>query len=164
MGAGKSFLGRILAEQLGFQFIDLDEFIEAKAGAPIAGIFQKSGETGFREMEASCLRDLTSQQQIVVSTGGGCPCFHGNMEWMNENGITVYFCADTALLVQRLLPEKAHRPLIADVPTEELAGFIESKMSERTSFYEKSHLKFLVPHQGTQGLDELGKYLRRFFT
>jgi shikimate kinase len=107
---------------------------------------------------------LAGQQQIVVSTGGGCPCFSGNMEWMNSHGITVYFFATPALLAERLVLEKEHRPLLADIPVQNIEGFIESKLGERTPFYEQGHLKFLVPQLGTEGLLGLGEYLRRFFT
>ncbi len=164
MGAGKTYLGRTLAEQLGFQFIDLDELIEAKLGMAISLIFQDSGETAFREIEAECLRSLAGQHQIVVSTGGGCPCFLENMEWMNGHGITLYFYATPGLLTKRLSSEKEHRPLISDIPPHDLEQFIEAKLGERALFYEQSHLKFLVPELGTDGLEKLAEYLRRFFT
>jgi shikimate kinase len=163
MGSGKSFLGKELAQRLGFGFVDLDQAIETKTGLTISAIFECFGEAAFRQMESEHLRALTEQTKIVVSTGGGTPCFHKNMDWMNENGITIYFLAPARLLAERLLPEKSHRPLLANVETSELEAFIGQKMAERTAFYEQSHLQFAVPAHGFDGLDNLASYLKRFF-
>ncbi|MCC6726394.1 MAG: shikimate kinase, partial [Saprospiraceae bacterium] len=75
MGVGKSFLGKALAERLGLPFVDLDEIIEEQEGMSISSIFSSKGEAYFRVVEASCLRNLASKDNLVIATGGGAPCF-----------------------------------------------------------------------------------------
>jgi shikimate kinase len=163
MGAGKSYLGKELARLLGFAFADLDEVIEASAGMSVATIFEELGEAAFRELEAACLRGFSEQEQTVVATGGGTPCFHQNLDWMNEHGITVYFFANPNLLASRLEAEKDKRPLLARLRPGELEAFIERKLEERAIYYGMCHLQFQVPVLGFDGVDALAGYLRRFF-
>lgn len=162
MGAGKSYLGKELAKRLHFDFVDLDELVEQLAGKSVASIFEQSGEAAFRQMEAEALRSTVLQPDLVVATGGGAPCFHENMEWMNQNGITIYFHASPSLLADRLLPEKSKRPLLAEIPDGELALFIESRLLERELFYNQSMLQFNVPPAGFDGMEVLVHYLDRF--
>ncbi len=164
MGAGKSHLGRELAKRLGFHFIDLDETIEQQAGKSVARIFEQEGEPAFRQLEAEVLRSTALKQNSVVATGGGTPCFFENMDWMNKNGVTIYFHASPQLLTERLRLEKAKRPLLASIPDEGLLAFIESKLGERAHFYHQSQLQFNVPGSGFEGLDVLAGYLARFFS
>jgi shikimate kinase len=138
--------------------------IEAQLAMPVTEIFRQFGEPTFRQLEAECLHSLAVKKQLVVATGGGVPCFYGNMQWMNENGITIYFYAPTQLLVQRLSPEKAHRPLLAGLSDADFDAFIEEKLAERAPFYELCHLQFTVPAEGFQGIEALANYLSRFFT
>ena len=164
MGAGKSYLGKELAKLLGFGFVDLDELVEAQMEMPVTEIFRQFGEPAFRQLEAECLRSLGDKKQLVVATGGGAPCFFENMQWMNENGVTVHFYAPTKLLVQRLSSEKANRPLLAGLSDADLEAYVESKVAERSPFYELCHLQFTVPAEGFQGIEVLSNYLGRFFT
>ncbi|MBP9884292.1 MAG: AAA family ATPase, partial [Chitinophagales bacterium] len=83
MGSGKSTVGRQLATQLQYHFIDLDTLIEQQEKATIAQLFASQGESYFREQEAFHLRSLDKHERVVVATGGGCPCYHDNMDWMN---------------------------------------------------------------------------------
>lgn len=161
MGSGKTFLGQVLAERLGFGFLDLDARIEEAEGMSVAAIFEQHGEAGFREREAQCLRSLEAQQKTVVATGGGAPCFFENMDWMNQHGVTIYLHAQPAVLAARLLLEREKRPLVSSVDPAGLQAFIEKKLIERSPFYEKACLQFDVPETGLEGMDALVKYLQR---
>jgi shikimate kinase len=140
MGCGKSYVGRLLAAKLGFQFVDADTVIENTEGAQIAEIFAKQGEAYFRKTESEVLRRFQKWDNIVVATGGGAPCFHDSMDWMNENGITVYLKAPPKLLLSRLKSETDHRPVLAGRTDADLLHFIEQKLEERNPFYTKATL------------------------
>jgi len=133
-GAGKSTVGKYLAQELSYSFIDLDERIEALAGQPIREIFQQAGEQHFRDLERDALRSIT-ETEVVVATGGGAPCFHGNMEWMNANGLTVFLNPPLDVILARIAHE-THRPLLKGNPKETLEGLME----KREGFYKKARL------------------------
>jgi shikimate kinase len=164
MGAGKSFLGKALANSLDIGFVDLDEVIEKEAGMHISAIFETMGEATFRQLEAAALRSLLDLDDIVVATGGGAPCFNDNMDWMNENGVTVYLFAEVPLLARRLRNEMIKRPLLAALPEGGLEDFLHTKIAEREAYYGKSQLQFDVPQEGFSGIDALTYYLKRFFS
>ena len=89
MGCGKSYVGRNLAPLLGFDYIDVDKYIEEKEGLTIKEIFEQKGEDYFRQAEKDFIHQLDTGQNLVISTGGGAPCFFDNMEVMNEKGLTI---------------------------------------------------------------------------
>ena len=161
MGCGKSYLGKALADQLGFGFLDLDALIEVGEGLGIAGIFDRVGEQAFREIEARYLRSLEGHRHLVVATGGGAPCFFNNMDWMNGHGVSIYLHAEPSLLATRLAGEKEKRPLLRSLDDGQLLAFIESKYSERRPFYDQAHLQFDVPATGIGGIEALAGYLKR---
>ena len=147
MGSGKSHEGDLLATDLGLPFIDLDGWIEDQQGRTISEIFRTEGEDSFRNIETAALQQaahhLLSQAISgdfagIISTGGGTPCFHDNMDWMNANGVTVWLNLPVSVLTMRLSKEKSKRPLIADLNDDELHHFIEKKLEERSSYYGKS--------------------------
>ncbi len=138
MGSGKSYWGRIWAELAGFQFIDLDNEIEQDTQTSIEKLFDQSGEEHFREVEAFVLRSLNLKNNVVVACGGGTPCFYGNMQWMNDRGMTVYLKAMPSFLWNRIKQEKAVRPLLKNVNENELLFFIEKKLQERENFYQRA--------------------------
>jgi shikimate kinase len=140
MGSGKSTLGRLLASSLGLNFIDLDHFIKDTEKATIPELFEKLGESGFREVENRAIHQTSNMTNTVIATGGGAPCFFNNMAVMNQNGTTVYLQLSPESLVKRLLPGREHRPLIAGKSEPELLKFIRIKLKERTPFYEKSNI------------------------
>ena len=135
MGSGKSHWGKLWAQQTGMDFYDLDEIIETKQGKTIAAIFEKEGEPFFRELETEALLGFTGKDRCIVACGGGAPCFNDNMEWMNENGTTVYLSATPQFIFNHVIEEKAKRPLIKKLNEAELLFFIEQKLKEREPFY-----------------------------
>lgn len=143
MGCGKSYNGTRLAKVLNMPFVDLDNYIEEKAGKTIAEIFSEQGEEHFRKLEQQALHQMTAFDNIVISCGGGTPCFFDNMEWMNENGDTVYLKCTPQTLEKRLVKGKAKRPLIKDLDEQnELINFIKSKLEKREPFYSKAKTIF----------------------
>jgi shikimate kinase len=140
MGCGKSYWGRIWAEAYGMSFYETDELIETAEGKTIAAIFETHGEAYFRKKENEILVTLAEKSNCIVSTGGGTPCFFDNMQLMNKYGTTVYLKAAPQLLAQRLMPEKAKRPIICNIADAELEAFIAAKLDERKYFYEQAEL------------------------
>ncbi|MCR9099485.1 MAG: shikimate kinase [bacterium] len=142
MGSGKSYTGRRLAQLLNRRFIDLDDWIEQKAGLSIREIFEQQGEAHFREAEAEAIRQMAGQPAAVVATGGGTPCFHQNMDWMNNHGLTVYLDTSQELLFQRLKDGRDHRPLLRATPDEGLRAYISHKLLERTPYYQQASIVY----------------------
>ncbi len=158
MGCGKSYLGKLLAKRLQYDFIDMDAYLEAKESKTIAQIFKEGGEGAFRKLERDYLTASGDFEKTVIATGGGCPCFYDNMEWMDVSGQTIYLKTPTAVLVNRLQSETAHRPLLAGKSKKELAEFIEAKLLERAPYYEQAQIIFEY-QTGREGVEELMEYL-----
>lgn len=140
MGSGKSYIGKRLSAELGFQFLDLDEVIETAEKQTIANIFKTRGEDYFRNLESEHLKNTKELKNIIISTGGGTPCFFGNMDWMNENGKTTFLNPTVDILFQRLESEITKRPILANQSDETLRLFISQKLENRLKYYEKAHL------------------------
>jgi shikimate kinase len=138
MGSGKTTLGKQIAKKLNCEFIDQDEYIEEKTGLTIAGYFSRFGEESFRKLENEVLKTLVSYDNVVVSTGGGTPCFYNNMEIMNNEGIAIYLRHKPEILFSRLKHAQNERPLIKDKSEIELMDFIKQKLKEREPFYLKA--------------------------
>jgi len=139
MGCGKSYTGRRLAKLIGCDFVDLDDWIEIAAGQSINEIFATQGEDAFREWERSSLRQLAEKTSFVMATGGGAPCYHSNMDWMNEHGTTVFLDPPLDWMLERLEKGRDHRPLLQT--GEELADFVSQKLADRRPIYEKAHIQ-----------------------
>ncbi|MGI6572284.1 MAG: shikimate kinase [Fermentimonas sp.] len=135
MGSGKTTVGRRLARLLSLQFIDLDAFIEGKYRETVSQLFKEWGEEGFRELEQQALREVAEFENVVVSTGGGTPCFFDNMALMNRSGTTVYLQAEPGELAHRLISSRTVRPLIAGKSKEELVSFITVHLAQRERYY-----------------------------
>jgi len=133
-GAGKSTVGKYMAAELGYAFIDLDERIESSAGKSIRDLFTEQGEGRFMELERDALREIT-QENVVVATGGGAPCFHDNMDWMNAHGLTVFLNPPLDVILARIAHE-THRPLLKSNPKETLKELMEN----RKSTYERARV------------------------
>ena len=144
MGCGKTTLGEVLARQLGYRFIDLDEFIEERQGMTVVQIFDEMGEKRFRELETEALREVASMTDVIVSCGGGTPCHGDNMAMMNQAGTTVWLTTSPERITARLLlPEqKCKRPKINTLPDDEVLPLVEKELQARTPYYSRSQLQF----------------------
>lgn len=140
MGCGKSYIGRTIAPQLDYEYIDSDKFIEEKEGVSIKEIFEQKGEAYFRQLEHEFLVSLEIDKNIIVSTGGGMPCFTNNMALMNEKGLTIYLNRSKDIVIPRLLKGQHKRPLIAHLNKEQLEKFYNEKLESRKAFYEQATL------------------------
>jgi shikimate kinase len=135
MGTGKSYWAQKISDSHNMEWVDLDAQIEKDTSMTIKEIFETQGEVYFRSKETEVLHKMTEFGNIVIATGGGTPCFHDNMKWMNDHGITIWIDEPIETLAERLKKEKAHRPLIKDLNDEELLHFLSIKLSERSKFY-----------------------------
>ena len=138
MGAGKTTLGKAFAREMSLNFIDLDWFIEERFHKTVQQLFLERGEDGFRELERKMLHEVAEFEDVVVSTGGGTPCFFDNMEYMNDCGDTVFLDVEPAVLFRRLRVAKQQRPLLANKSEEELMDFICEALQKRHPFYSKA--------------------------
>jgi shikimate kinase len=142
MGSGKSTLGKKLASVMQLPFIDLDAEIEKAEGRTIGAIFSEEGENYFRRVEAEVLRTIRTDSGAVVATGGGVPCYGGNMDYMNANGVTVYLRMSPGALASRLAQSTHTRPLLSGKKGNDLLDYIEHKLREREPCYLKSLIVF----------------------
>ncbi len=135
MGSGKSTYGERLAKQMNIDFVDLDQLIEQRTGMSISTIFESQGEAYFRILERDMLRELGGKENQIISTGGGAPCYHDNMQWMKEHGTTIHLKLETETLFKNLQSQQDSRPLIQGMDEDELEDFIHTKMFERAYYY-----------------------------
>ena len=142
MGSGKSYWAKQLATALQYELVDLDTVIKIENNATISEIFELYGEQFFRNQETKYLRNFDTKNNVVVATGGGTACFNNNMQWMNEQGITIWIDEPIDVLVNRLVKEKAHRPLIKNLNDAELKYFLEQILQQRKPFYSKA--KYII--------------------
>ncbi len=138
MGAGKTTLGKVLAQKMGLTFYDLDEYIEDRFHRTIPQIFAESGESGFRDLERRMLHEVAEFEDVIISCGGGTPCFFDNMDYMNTCGETVFLNASPEALKAHLLMGKTQRPLIQGKSPEELLDFIKDSLQKRLPYYKKA--------------------------
>lgn len=140
MGAGKSTLGRALAERIGSVYVDTDAEVESSCHKSINEIFKQEGELYFRELEYSVIR-TPYPQRAVIATGGGLPCHHDTMQYMNENGRTIWLDITLQVLVDRLWNQKEKRPLIANcIDKTDLYNKLNYVRSKRRNFYSQAHI------------------------
>lgn len=158
MGSGKSTLGRKVARKLNYEFLDTDHAIEEQAGMTIAEIFTQKGEAHFRDLEHQLLVSLKEKDQMVIATGGGMPCFQGNMKVLNELGRTFYLKRSVLELVHRLTHSKKERPLIKNKSSKELTAFIHSNLELRNPFYEQAKYILERDQQTPEFIETVMKY------
>ena len=138
MGVGKTTLGKALAKATGLAFYDLDWYIESRMRRTVKQLFDERGEEGFRQIEQRMLHEVAEFENVVISCGGGTPCFFDNMDYMNRQGHTLYLKAMPDVILEHLRMSKNVRPLLLDKTDEQKRLFIEQQLEQRRAFYEKA--------------------------
>lgn len=159
MGVGKTTIGRELAKELELDFIDLDHFIQGRFQKTVTQLFQDVGEAEFRNIEKKMLREVGEFENVLISSGGGTPCFFDNMKFMNQSGITIYLKASAEVLSSRLNLCKEKRPLIKDKNEEELYKFVVDSLDKRERFYSKAKIIFETEKFATN--DDINRYVQQ---
>ena len=144
MTSGKSTIGPILANVLGWGFFDLDSVIEKKEGKSVVKIFEDEGEEYFRKVESELLIDISLSENVIVSLGGGTIASAKNLEVMKNNGTIVYLKVSPEMLYKRL-KYKTDRPLFRDIvlsdnTEEDFISRIKKFLGEREIFYNQADL------------------------
>lgn len=140
MGSGKSTIGKQLAQQLNFNFIDLDELFVLKTRSSIPDFFEIHGEEAFRQYEYNLLREIDFSNNIIISTGGGTPCYKDNMEFIRKIGTSIYLKLEPELLCKRLIKSHTIRPMVTGKSESELKDWVENLLNSRKAVYEKAHV------------------------
>lgn len=139
MGSGKTHWGKQVAQKLSLPFYDLDEVIVEEEKRSVTDIFGESGEEYFRNREKEVLEKIVDENaNMVLSCGGGTPCFFNNIEFMKKYGIVVWLNTQVDVLLHRLLKERITRPLLKDIGDEDLKHYIIRKLNERRMYYEQA--------------------------
>lgn len=138
MGAGKTTVGKALAKELDLSFYDLDWYIETRMHKKVKEIFDEQGEEGFRRIERNMLHEVAEFENVVLSCGGGTPCFFDNMEYMNGQGTVIYLKCSPEVLFRHLKMGKGVRPLLLGKNDEELMAFIREQLERREKYYMKA--------------------------
>lgn len=138
MGSGKTTVGKALAKEIGLPFYDLDWYIENRMRKKVSQIFAERGEEGFRLIEHNMLHEVAEFEDVVISCGGGTPCFFDNMDYLNQQAQVVYLRCEPEVLRQHLLMGKGDRPLLKGKTPEELISYISEQVAYREQFYTKA--------------------------
>lgn len=156
MGCGKTTIGKIVAQRLDLDFIDIDTHIERRYFKSIATLFREVGNEEFRAIERKSLEEISEFENVVIATGGGTPCYHNNMTLMNEKGNTFYLDFTPKHLTQRLLMTNlSKRPIIApfkDRP-KELLGFVAENLLNRMPYYQQA--KYTIKGTDEEIIDKI---------
>jgi len=149
MGSGKSTIAKLLSEKTQTPLFDLDKIIEERAKLSVKEIFQEKGEVHFRKLENQIFKELiASDEKMVISLGGGTPCYAGNHEMLNgENIVSFYLKGSIDTLYERLVSSKENRPLIADQSEESMKEYIAMHLFERSFYYNKATHNIIVDNK-----------------
>ena len=134
MGTGKSSVGRLVASQLHFKFLDTDELIEARGGRSISEIFAQSGEQAFRDLERQIVAELDQVRHTVISTGGGLGASESNLSNLKRHALVVCLWASPEVIWERVRTQ-VHRPLLQDPHP---LGQIKRLVAARESAYKQA--------------------------
>ena len=142
MGVGKSAVGRVLAEKLGYDFIDTDDYVEKLAGESIRAMLEQGRVAEVRRFEARAVRQLAVLPRTVISTGGGTPCHSDNMQWILDHGTAVYLDVSLDTILQRAAASHKQRPVLAGLDATQRRDFITAQLAERLPYYRQAHILF----------------------
>ena len=138
MGAGKTTLGKVLAKEVGLPFYDLDSYIENRMHKTVQQLFDERGEDAFRKIEYAMLHEVAEFENVIISCGGGAPCFFDNMDYLNQQGETIYLKAEPNVIYRHLNMDKTVRPLLLHKTPNEVKAFIIKQLYKREVFYKKA--------------------------
>jgi len=147
MGAGKTTITKLLADELHLPFYDTDQEIEKNQKRSVSEIFKKDGELYFRMLETELLNNIN--QNSIIACGGGLPIYNNNMGLINSKGISIYLKASNNCLFNRLKNEKHSRPLIENKTDEKLDIYIKNELQSRSPFYNLANHTILVDNKST---------------
>lgn len=154
MYSGKTTVGRQLAERLGYRFVDLDQLFEARYHTSIPLFFNRYGEGAFRKLEQIILHSTEGMDNVVISTGGGTPCYFDNMEWINAHGVSIYLEISIEVIIKRAQRSRKQRPVLANKSHEELHSFIQAQLSQRLPYYSQANITFPADKPDIEDLAE----------
>jgi len=152
MGSGKTTIGKALSKETGMMFYDLDWYIESRMRKSVSQLFAERGEEAFRKIEYNMLHEVAEFENVIISCGGGTPCFFDNMEYLNQQGDVCYLKAEPEVLYKHLLMAKVERPLLKGKSPDELIAYIQEHLKEREPYYSKAQYTLDVSL-----MDDLGK-------
>ena len=138
MGSGKTTVGKALSKDTGMMFYDLDWYIESRMHKSVPQLFSERGEEAFRKIEYNMLHEVAEFEDVIISCGGGTPCFFDNIDYLNQQGDVVYLKATPEVLYKHLLMAKVERPLLKGKSPDELIAYITEHLKERAPYYEKA--------------------------
>jgi len=156
MCSGKSSISRKVAARIGYEPYDTDDLFEEKYHISVQDFFDKYGEDYFRKFESEILRTTGELHRAVISTGGGTPCFFDNMQWMKDNGATIFVRVSPLTSFHRIMNAKRKRPLVYGKSEEELCQYVENHYDSRLPYYEQAD--FTVKGENLN-IDEIINYL-----
>lgn len=135
MGSGKTTVGKALSKDLGLPFYDLDWYIESRMRKTVDQIFHEQGEDVFRKIEYEMLHEVAEFENVIISCGGGTPCYFDNIDYMNRQGETIYLKATLDVLYRHLKMGKIVRPLLSGKTPDEMQRYIREQLEIREPFY-----------------------------
>lgn len=162
MASGKTTFGRALARKLGVRHIDLDFYIEQRFRKTIPEIFESEGENAFRAKESAMLREVGEFEDVVISCGGGTPCFGDNMDYMLQCGLTVFLDTSEECMVRRLVANNRRRPLMAGKTEAEISSKLREVMELRRPYYQKA--EFTMSGDKLEDCGQIEESVTRFLS